>query len=394
MLVSNLIIGGGMAGLLIAHRLKQKNLDFMLIEKNDYLGGRIKAEYFHGRKIPLGAGIMRENDKYGISLCRELDISVTSFETNYIRHPSIEVDQTTIDKLINTIKSTYETVKPQNISFENFIIKYLPDKLALIKKCVTYTDCWDIDIEHLIKFYPLAELFPSKHKACLIDGGWSNVIDHLVKSINNTEKLHTNEEVIYIDSKQKSVRTSTSTYSYDKLFICTDIGLFKKNHVLPESITNHMTSIGSVPYLRFYTYHPFGHNIPHFYYIPGPLNKSIPMGDKILMASYCDNHHANNLRGLIQFSSSSNLKETFNKLLQTAQSGGKYISDYFTDYTYQYWDHGIHYHKHPHQGEHKNFVYADDIYVLGEIVSHYQGWVEGAIHSTADAISHIFDGKN
>lgn len=312
-MVPNLIIGGGIAGLLVAYRLKQNNLDFILIEMNNYLGGRIKGEYFHGRKVPLGAGIMRESDKYGISLCQEFQIPYTSFESSYIRHPSIEVDQSTINQLINLIQTTYESiydsVNTLEMSFEKFINTYLPEKLSLIKKCVSYTDCWNIDINHLIKFYPLNELFPSVHKAHLIEGGWSNVIDHLLEYINDNDKLHTNEEVIHIDYNQKSVQTNKSTYSYNKLFICADIGLFAHNHNLPPSISNYISTIGSVPYLRFYTYHPFGHHIPHFYYVPGPLSKSIPMNDKILMASYCDNHHANHLYQLIQTIEYSNPKE-------------------------------------------------------------------------------------
>lgn len=61
---------------------------------------------------------------------------------------------------------------------------------------------------------------------------------------------------------------------------------------------------------------------------------------------------------------------------------------------YHYWEHGIHYYKSSHQGDHKNFIYDNNIYVIGEMVSHQQGWVEGAIHSVTDSMEHLSDGKN
>ena len=47
MIYDYIIIGGGISGLYLFYKLKKKNknLNILLFEKNDYLGGRIKTKY-------------------------------------------------------------------------------------------------------------------------------------------------------------------------------------------------------------------------------------------------------------------------------------------------------------------------------------------------------------
>ena len=50
-----LIIGGGMAGIKLAHTLAEKGVDFVLLEHSEKLGGRIRSIEFHGRIFEAGA---------------------------------------------------------------------------------------------------------------------------------------------------------------------------------------------------------------------------------------------------------------------------------------------------------------------------------------------------
>ena len=192
MKIPNLIIGGGIAGLMVAYRLERMGLNFILVEKRDYLGGRIKSKYFHGKKMPLGAGIMRETDNSCISLCKEMNVTYSTFQSTYISHPSLNYNQETIDMLVSLIKSTYEIYKSHldknPMNFRAFIQLYLPSHLSRIEECLAYTDCWDTDVKCLIDDYPLKELFPSAHTACSIDGGWDSVIEHIINKITNRQE--------------------------------------------------------------------------------------------------------------------------------------------------------------------------------------------------------------
>ena len=50
-----IIIGGGMAGMKLAHTLTKHGVDFCLIEISKYMGGRIKYTNFEGDTIEEGA---------------------------------------------------------------------------------------------------------------------------------------------------------------------------------------------------------------------------------------------------------------------------------------------------------------------------------------------------
>ena len=41
------VVGGGMAGVKVAHRLKRANINVTILEISDYIGGRIKNIQFN-----------------------------------------------------------------------------------------------------------------------------------------------------------------------------------------------------------------------------------------------------------------------------------------------------------------------------------------------------------
>ena len=57
-----IIIGGGIAGLYAAYKIKKMspNKNIILLEKENVLGGRASNEMFHGISVVTGAGIGRK----------------------------------------------------------------------------------------------------------------------------------------------------------------------------------------------------------------------------------------------------------------------------------------------------------------------------------------------
>jgi protoporphyrinogen oxidase len=49
------VVGGGIAGLYAAYKLKRRGLDVCVYEKSRRLGGRIGTVRFAGRDVPTGA---------------------------------------------------------------------------------------------------------------------------------------------------------------------------------------------------------------------------------------------------------------------------------------------------------------------------------------------------
>ena len=56
MIYDYIILGGGISGIYSSYILSKK-YNVLILEKNDYMGGRIKEVDFHGTLIKLGAGI-------------------------------------------------------------------------------------------------------------------------------------------------------------------------------------------------------------------------------------------------------------------------------------------------------------------------------------------------
>lgn len=71
-----IIIGGGISGIYSLYELNKihKNSKILLIEKEDYLGGRILNKKFHNNIVKLGAGIVKDNNYYLLKLLKKLKI--------------------------------------------------------------------------------------------------------------------------------------------------------------------------------------------------------------------------------------------------------------------------------------------------------------------------------
>ena len=50
-----IVIGGGMAGVKVAHRLLKANISVTILEISDYIGGRMKCTQFNNQTIEEGA---------------------------------------------------------------------------------------------------------------------------------------------------------------------------------------------------------------------------------------------------------------------------------------------------------------------------------------------------
>ena len=146
---------------------------------------------------------------------------------------------------------------------------------------------------------------------------------------------------------------------------------------------NYKKYIGTVPFLRIYTYHKNGHklNIPRYSITDNQIEKIIVISDEILMISYSDYKYADYWYNLYN----TDKEKLLDKLKQLfIKSTGQNID--IDDIEFAYWDEGIHYY-YPQKDIKLNKIISnlsnpcDNIYVIGEMLSYKQGWVEGAIES-------------
>lgn len=380
-----IIIGGGIAGLYMNYLLS-KDYKTLLLEKNNYFGGRAIDVNFHNSTIKLGAGISGLDNKHLLRLLKELKIKTIKFKSdiNIISNNNHDMKKK-MKEMINDIKKLYKKLPEKDtkyLSSKKFIIKYFgKEYFDLYSTFTEYTDFFESSIESYIKYYPIDDHIPSKYTIIYVD--WMLLINKLINHIKKYNKLiknYTVDKIIY--NKNDNYYVINNKYKTKKIIFCITINnLIKLINNLPIKI-NYNNYIGAIPFLRLYTYHKDGHklDIPRYNIIDNKLQKIIIISDKILMISYSDNNNAlywkkylNNKNKLIQRIKYEILK-LFNKNI---------IID---DIKIAYWEEGIHYFK-PDTGLKAKEIIdkisnpIDNIFVCGEMLSLRQGWVEGAIKS-------------
>lgn len=78
MIYDYIIIGSGISGLYTAHLLqKNQKTNFLILEKRNCIGGRIKTFPINKNKVPVGAGIGRKSDTLLKMLLTDMDVNFT-----------------------------------------------------------------------------------------------------------------------------------------------------------------------------------------------------------------------------------------------------------------------------------------------------------------------------
>ena len=382
MYYKNIIVGGGIAGLTLGFYLQKLGEPYLLLEKESSFGGRAKNVDFHGVNIPLGAGVIRQEDKCIRDLVKELGLTLSSWESDMKLHPTIHISEENKAKMISQLKKVYDGGKFSG-TFRQFInLNFTAEFIMKFEQIVGHNDFWGADVNDVMKHYPFNELlvFPSTISAVV--GGWNVVIDALVKNCDKSS-LRTNEPVVEIDCEEKLINNK---YTYDRLFLCGDATLKVFAEKLPKKIGETLNHISSVPFIRLYTLHPEKFTVP-FLKVPTILQKMIPITDTVLMSAYTENYQAETLKEILE---KKKALRDINSLIKNSIYGSNYTVSKATDFTWKWWEHGIHYYK-PHA---KQLVkWENNVYLLGEMGSDNQGWVEGAIESVYAVICELFSEK-
>jgi protoporphyrinogen oxidase len=405
-----IIIGGGISGLYTAYQLLKNNpkIKFCILEKESRIGGRMGSENFHGIDIPIGAGIGRmKKDKLLIQIMKELKIKYTEGKNN---SRDLNPHPIQVAEIIKHLRSEYR--KNPSESYGKTFREYATQKLG--KKTYDsfvisagYTDYENEDVYETLYFYGMDDNEPGWGMLFI---PWNDLLDALIQKIGR-KNIHTNTNVVELKTKEQTKEdyfhilsnnnNSSSNETKSKIWKTTNIIIASKICVVKDLIpgANRPDSlyqqIHSQPFLRLYAKAThksipiLNQHLSMTVTVPGPIHKIIPMSKEkgIYMIAYTDNKGVSELQNILK-NTAENRKIWARKIEEIFGLDKNLIE--FEDMKDYLWHCGTHYYspfiKTKEIQNRNQFIYQAQrpmkgIWVVGEMISRNQGWVEGALES-------------
>jgi len=401
-----IIVGSGMAGLYSAYNIKKisPTTTFLVLEKfkKKWIGGRTSNETFYGTNIVTGAGIGRKDtNPLLIHLMNELDIPYNEFLSKMNYSPLLK--PINIIKIINHLKTEYKKhPELHNKTFKDFFIHFYGDKV--FKQFIIssgYSDYENADTLETLYNYGMDDNIGGWTGLHL---NWKNLVDKLYHTIGiNHFKFSSNVTKIKKINNQPCLFEinieNGNTYQCNKVIVATTISGIQKLVPNASNKNSIYQQIHGQPFLRLYAKFDKKSSeilkkyVPNYTIVPGPLQKIIPMDASkgVYMIAYNDNTNAMILKNYLQ--NTSDNKNLYCDLIEQSLGipKGSLKITAIIDF---YWPIGTHYYE-PLKGNYKDrdaFVYEaqhpeNGMLVVGEAVSRYQGWVEGALESVKSVVT-------
>jgi len=399
-----IIIGSGMSGLYTAYNIKKHspNLSFLILEKykKKWIGGRTSNDIFYGVEIVTGAGIGREDtNPLLIKLMKELQIPYKKSISKMDYSKQI-VDPVDPEKIISFLRQQYKK-KPElhNLPFKEFAEEFIgKDKYKEFLVSSGYQDFEKADIFETIYHYGMDDNKGGWPKLYI---PWKKLVYTLAEKIGwnhfcfsqKVEKIKKKENIFELECE------NGNRFYCEKVVVASTIKTIQKLlDPLVPSMKSVYKQIKSQPFLRLYgkfdkkSTEIMEKLITNYTIVPGPLQKIIPINKNkgVYMVSYSDNKNALLLH---KHFSDNEIYRNYICNLICKSLGIPDNSLHLIAVKEFFWEQGTHYFE-PLQGfeTRKEFIWSaqhpmKNIIVVGEAVSLYQGWVEGALESVESVVN-------
>lgn len=398
-----IIIGGGIAGLYAAYKIKtlNPNASFMVLEKQHkkWAGGRTGNANFKGTSVVTGAGVGRKRkDKLLIKLLGELDIDTHEFKATHNYATAIK-DSCSVKNTFIEIKRAYESSPEKSITFKEFAISIIgQERYKNFIVCSGYADYEKEDVRDTLFNYGFDDNYENWTGLAI---NWKKLVMKLIEKIGTTNIKFGQgvEKIERTEGKFYQIFTQTHEFVGEKIIVATTIDAVLK--IVPGASRSDSIyrQIHGQPFLR--TYGKFSASsqeimrkyVPALTIVPGPIQKIIPMDSEkgVYMICYNDNESAKKLATISNDTEEN--REQFCRILEKSLGLPKDSLKLLSIAKF-YWPIGTHYYS-PLKGSFENrrqFIkHAQrphtNMLVVGEMISENQGWVEGALESVENVVT-------
>jgi hypothetical protein len=368
-----IIVGGGIAGLYSAYKIKKKypRINILILERNreGYLGGRTGNDMFEGEKIVTGAGIGRKHkDILLIKLLKELEIKTHEFITG-TNYATTIIPQCDVKDVFLNLKKQYNRNIHGDMTFKQYATSIIgKSQYKQFVICAGYTDYEAESAYETLYHYGFDDNYSSWTG---IHIPWKTLVEKLAKKIGLGNILHSqsvqnirpikngNDTTYVIDTKINL--SKTNRFEAKHVIIATTIEPLKKMLPGASSKNSIYQQIHSQPFLRIYG--KFSKNsidtmksyVPGLLIVPGPLYKIIPINPNkgVYMIAYIDNVPATLLHKYAKNTKYN--RETLARLLEKSIGIPNNVLE-LENISEYYWSEGTHYFD-PLRGIYKNRDY-------------------------------------
>ena len=396
-----IILGGGIAGLYTAYKLQQKNpkLRLLLLEKNDYFGGRIYTVHHKDLVFEAGAGRFNETHTRVHKLIDELGlkskIAPIPSDLHFVPsgpYPAKYFDKDPFQIMTPVLQEAKKT--PRQTLREQTFIQYARKRLSkedsrFLEDAFGYHEqLMEMNAFDAVKLFDKG--MHTRHTFFVLQGGMSQITDKLVQKLGrNVCKKNMSVSQITYDQTTNQFEISVNESNQSKLYkahqcvaalprpALESIPFFKPI----RSLTN---TIGCKTLCRIYA--QFDPNNIWFKHIPkattnNPLRYVIPIDrDKgLIMISYTDGKYARFWKDKDETTMIKRLKTYIHQTFDFEIARPIYTKTCYWDLGTAYWRPNIK----SHEIARKMIQPMDcPLYVCGENYSTNQGWMEGALETS------------
>jgi len=391
-----IIVGGGISGLFMAHKLADTGKDILLLESSNRLGGRIYTTREKGVQFELGASRVSANHTKTMNLISELklqkDLVKLSDKINYqVKGPKLNFY--TLVKELQKGSKLYTKKYLQGVNLLQLCIDVLGYESA---KLFQHKLGYDSEFEHLNAHQALKSYKKDLFSTCdyfVMKHGLTTIIDTLSSLLEETDNVTIKLEINVTDIGKNYILTGKKKTYGSTILCCTPYDSIKSFSKFNKIDEIHATK--PIPVIRIYAKYPKGkdgkvwfRNLPRTI-TDNYIRHIIPIDYEtgLIMISYTDNHYATMWSDLSKLGDKvliDRLHTEVKELLGKIPPKPEFITSY-------YWSAGVHAWK---PGYDINKIYdkllkpfpKEDIYLVNESFSKHQCWIEGSLDACYDVL--------